>query len=167
MDAFHLLEAERHAEFHIACGVGVMGQFLMVVEAVVFCAEAQSLVPCHTGILPGFKPFQFGAGLHEELHFHLLELAHTEDKLAGNDFVAESLAYLCNAEGDFHTARFLHVEIVHENALSRFGTQIDGRGAVGRGSDFRFEHEVKLAHIRPVPRTADGTGYFLVKNNLF
>ena len=45
MDPFHFLEAERHTEFDVSGGVGVMGQLLMVVIAVFFIAETECLVP--------------------------------------------------------------------------------------------------------------------------
>jgi len=69
-----------------------VGQFVVVVKAVVIVAEAQRTVPGHAGVLPLVPPLHFGSGAHEELHLHLLELAHTEDELTGHDLVAEGLA---------------------------------------------------------------------------
>ena len=41
VDALDLLEAEREIVLDIGCCVGVMGQLLVVVETVVFVAEAE------------------------------------------------------------------------------------------------------------------------------
>ena len=117
-------------------------------------------------MLPFLEPIEFGAGLHEELHLHLFELAHTEDELAGDDFVAECLSDLCDTEGQFHASRLLHVEVVDENSLCRFGAQVNGAGAIGRGADFGLKHEVELAYVGPVARAADGARDFFVKDDL-
>ena len=166
VDALHLLESEWHAELHVCSGVGVMGKFVVVVEAIVLCSESQSLMPCHACLLPFLKPLQFGARLDEELHLHLLELPHAEDELPGHDFVAESLAYLCDAERYFHASRLLHVEVVDKDALSSFRSEIDFAGRIGDGTHLRGEHEVELPHIGPVLRAADGVDDFLVDDDL-
>ena len=166
VDAFHLLEAEGHVELDVGGGVGIVGQLVVVVEAVVLCAEAQVLMPLHAGLLPLGEPLELGAGLDEELHLHLLELAHAEDELAGHNLVAEGLTYLCDAEGQLHAAGLLHVEVVDEDALSRLGTQVDGGGAVGRAAHLGLEHEVELAHLGPVACAADGAYDSLVEDDL-
>ena len=166
VDALNLLEAERHTELYVGCSIGIVGQFVVVVEAVVLCSEAESLMPLHARFLPAWEPLQFGAGLNEELHLHLLELAHTEDELAGYYLVAEGLANLRYAERNLHSAGLLHVEVVHEDALSRLGTQIHLHRTVGRGSHLGREHEVELAHVCPVACSADGAYYLLVEDYL-
>ena len=47
---------------------------------------------------PVLVPLLVGAGLDEELHLHLLELAGAEDEVARRDLVAERLADLADAE---------------------------------------------------------------------
>ena len=94
VDAFHFLEPERHQELDVGSCIGVMRQLLVVVITVMVITEAQRLVPFQAGFLPLLKPFQLGARLNEELHFHLFELAHAEDELACHDFITERLAYL-------------------------------------------------------------------------
>ena len=84
----------------------------MVVVAVLGVAETEGLVPFQTCLLPVFEPFEFLTGTHEELHLHLFELAHAENKLTGHNLVAESLANLCDAERYAHTSGFLNIEIV-------------------------------------------------------
>ena len=44
VDTLHLLEAKRHVEFDVGGGVGVVGELLVVVVAVVFVAHAERLV---------------------------------------------------------------------------------------------------------------------------
>ena len=140
MDAFNLLEAERHEELYVGCRIGVVSQLLVVVIAVVVVAKAQGFVPLKACLLPLLEPLQLGAGLHEELHLHLLELAHTEDELAGHDFVAESFTNLCDAERNLHAARLLHVQVVDEDTLCRLRTQIDLHCAIGRRTHLCREH---------------------------
>ena len=99
-----------------------------------------------------------GAGLDEELHFHLLELAHPEDELPRNNLVAEGLADLSDAERQLHTAAFLDVEVVDENTLSCLGPQVDDAAFATNGAQFRFEHEVELANVCPISTSRIGIG---------
>ncbi len=73
---------------------------------------------------------------------------------------------ICYAEGNLHAAGLLHVEVVDEDALRRFGAEIDGGGTVGRAAHLGLEHEVELADIGPVTCTADGADDFLVEDDL-
>ena len=123
-------------------------------------------MPGHALLLPRLEPLKLRARLHEVLHLHLLELAHAEDELAGHDFIAEGLADLRDAEGQLHAARLLHVQVVHEDSLGRFGTQVYGGSTVVRRTDLRLEHQVELAHVRPVVRAADGAHDALVQDDL-
>ncbi len=166
VDTLHLLEAEGHVELDVGGSVGVVCQLVVVVEAVVLSAEAQSLVPGHTRLLPLREPLKLGAGLHEELHLHLLELAHTEDELACHNLIAEGLTNLCDTEGQLHAARLLHVQVVHEDTLCRLRTQVDGARALGSAAHLGLEHEVELTHVGPVAGTADGAYDLLVDDNL-
>ena len=104
--------------------------------------------------------------LHEELHLHLLELAHAEDELACHDFVTESLTDLCNTERNLHAARLLHVQVVDEDTLRRLGAKIDLHRTVGRRAHLGGEHQVELAYLGPVLRAADGADDFFVEDNL-
>ena len=166
MDALHLLEAEGEVVFDVGGGVGVVRQLLVVVEPVLIVAEAQCAVPCHAGLLPLVPPLHLLARTHEELHLHLLEFAHAEDELPRHDLVAESLADLRDAERKFHAARFLDVEEVDEDALRRFGTQVDRVGPFGRRSHLGGEHQVELPHLRPVARARNGAGDLAVEDDL-
>src|SRR5204863_2501744 len=53
----------------------------------------------------------------EELHLHLLELAHAEEEVAGGDLVAEGLPDLRDAEGRPPPGQLQHVLEVDEDAL--------------------------------------------------
>ena len=166
VNAFQFLEAEGEVELDIRGGVGVMGQLLVVVETVIIGPHSQVYVPFHAGFLPLFEPVQLGAGLDEELHLHLLELAHAEDKLAGHNLVAEGLSDLGDTERNLHPAGLLDVQIVHKNALGGLRTQINEVGAVGRGAHGGGEHQVKLTHLGPVASTGNGAHDVAVDDNL-
>ena len=143
-----------------------MGQLVVVVETVVLSTEAQGLMPLHTSFLPLREPLQFRTGLYEELHLHLLELPHTEDELTSYNLVTESLTNLSDTERNLHTTGLLHVQVVHEDALSRFRTQVDLHRSIGTGTHLGGEHQVELTNIRPVLGTADGIYDLLVEDNL-
>src|SRR5690606_40412745 len=55
----------------------------MVVEPEVVALDAEVDVPVEASLHPVLLPLVVGAGLNEELHFHLLELARAEDEVAG------------------------------------------------------------------------------------
>ncbi len=166
VDTLYLLETERHLELDVGSGIGIMSELLMVVVTILFIAQPQRLVPFQAGLLPFLEPFKFRSGTHEELHFHLLELTHTENKLTRHNLVAESLADLGDTEGDAHAAGFLHVEVVDKYTLCRFGTEIYIHRTVSSRTHLGFEHKVELAHISPVLGAADGIHDFLVDDNL-
>ena len=75
VNTFHFLKTERHQELDVCSSIGVVCQFVVVVETVMVVAKAQRLVPFQTSSLPGLEPVKLRTRLHEELHFHLLELA--------------------------------------------------------------------------------------------
>ena len=166
VDTLNFLETERHVEFDVCGSIGIVSQFVVVVETIVLSTEAQSQMPSHTGLLPLREPLQFGTGLHEVLHLHLLELTHAEDELTGNDFVTESLTYLCDTEGQLHATRFLHVQVVDKDSLCRLRTQVDCRSTIGSASDLGLEHEVELAHFSPVACATDWAYDSFVKDDL-
>ena len=143
-----------------------MRQFLVVVETVLVVPQAQRFVPFQTELFPVTEPIHFRAGLDEELHFHLLELTHTEDELTRYNLVTESLAYLCDAERQFHASGLLHVQVVDKNTLCRLRTKVDTHGTIGGGTHLGGEHQVELAHIGPVACAADGANNFFVKDDL-
>ena len=161
--ALHLLESERHVELYVGCGVGIVGELLVVVETVVLRTEAQRLMPLHARLLPCVEPLQLRAGLHEELHLHLFELAHAEYELPCHNLVAERLAYLRDAERHLHASGLLHVEIVYEYSLCRLRAQIYLACRVCGGAHLRREHQIELSYVGPVLRSAYRIDYPLIE----
>ena len=155
MDTFYFLEPEREFIFDVRGGIRVVSQFLVIVETIVFSPEAESLMPAHAGFFPFLEPLQFRTGTYKELHLHLLELAHTENKLASHDFVAERFTDLSDTERNLHPSCFLNIQEVHENTLRGFRAQVNLAGTFCRGTHLGREHQVELAYFRPVA----GTGY--------
>ena len=166
VNALNLLEAEWHVELDIGGSIGIVSQLLMIVVAIHCIAEAESLVPGETGLLPLGKPVKFGARLDEELHLHLLEFAHTENELTCHDLVTEGLANLCDAERQLHATRLLHIEIVDKDALCGLRTKVDLHGTIGSRTHLGGEHEVELTYVGPVASAADGAYDLLVEDDL-
>ncbi len=81
-------------------------------------------MPVQAFLFPGFIELQLRSRRYKKLHFHLLELTHTENKLPRNDLVTEGFSYLRNPERQAVARGFLHVQEIHENSLRCFGTQI-------------------------------------------
>ncbi len=123
-------------------------------------------MPGHAGLLPAVPPHHLLARAHEELHLHLLELAHAENELTRHDLVAERLADLCDTERQLHAARLLHVEEIDKDALRRLRTEVDRVGAFGQRADLRGEHQVELAHLGPVARARHGANDLAVEDDL-
>ena len=166
MDTFHFLETERHFEFDIGSSICIVGQFFVIVVAIFFVTQSHRLMPFQTGSLPLLEPFHLFARTNEELHFHLFELAHTENELTGNDLVTESLTDLGDTERYFHAAGLLYVQEVDENTLCRFRAQIYFHGTIGSRSHLRREHQVKLADIGPVAGSGDRADDFAIQDQL-
>ena len=85
---------------------------------------------------------------------------------SGYGLLMDRLADLRDAERKFHAARFLDVEEVDEDALRRFGTQVDRVGPFGRRPHLGGEHQVELPHLRPVARARNGAGDLAVEDDL-
>jgi len=99
VNAFHFLETEGHLKLNIGGCVGVVSQFIVVVETVLVVTQAQGLVPFEAGFLPLSEPIEFSTRFDKKLHLHLLEFTHAENKLTGHDFVAEGFSNLGYTEG--------------------------------------------------------------------
>ena len=145
-------------------GFGVEAKFFLVVvaEFEIFVLHAEVEEPFVAEILPIRKPFEVGAGLAEEFKFHLLKFTDAEDKVAGSDLVAETLAYLTDAERHFFTSCALHVLEVDKDALSGFGAQIHSGSAVLGDADKGLEHKVELSHACKIAVAAHGAGDFML-----
>ena len=166
VDTFHFFESERHQEFDVSSGICVVSQFIVIVITVACISEAKCLMPFQTDFFPFLEPVKLCSRFYEELHFHLLELTHTEDELTGNDLVTESLTNLCNTERNFHTPRLLYIQVVYKNTLCSFRTQINFHRAIGRRTHFGREHQIELTNFCPVLSTGDRAYDFFINDNL-
>src|SRR5574344_111564 len=166
MDTLHFLESERHLKFDIGSGIGIMGQFLMIVETIIFSTETKSLMPFHTDFLPFREPFHLCTRFNEELHRHLFKLAHTEDELTGYNLITESLAYLSDSKRYLHTACFLYIQVIDKNSLSCLRTQINLICRIGSRTHLCREHQIKLTHVGPVFGTTDRVYDSFIQYNL-
>src|SRR5688500_17852932 len=117
MNSFHLFEPDRKIIFDITCCIGIMRQLHMIVEAVFLGRYSQALVPAHSFFLPVFVPLFLCTRPYKKLHFHLLKLTHSENKLPCYNLVPECFTYLRNSKRNFHSAGFLHIQKIYENAL--------------------------------------------------
>ena len=166
MDTFHFLETKRHQELNICSSIRIVSQLIMIVVTIVVITESQCLMPFQANFLPLLKPVQFSARLHEELHFHLFELTHTENELTGNNLVTECLTNLCNTKRYLHTAGLLYIQVVHKDTLSCFRTQVNLHGTIRSRTHLCREHQVELTNFRPVLCTADRANDFFIHDNL-
>ena len=135
----------------------------MIAKVQVIFVHAEGKQPVFAEIFPVAEPFEVGAGLAEKFKFHLFEFAQAEGEISGRDFVAERFAYLTDAERYAHTRGTLHVFEVHENALRRFRTEIDGIRGIFRNALKRFEHQIEFADGREIGFAADGAGNFMLR----
>ena len=94
----------------------------------------------------------------EELHLHLLELAHPEDEVPRRDLVPEGFADLRDPERDLAARRLLHGREVHEHPLRGLGAEIDVLRPVFDGAHVRAEHQVEVVGVRERVVAAVGAG---------
>ena len=69
-------------------------------------------------------PFFISSRLAEELKFHLLKFAGTEDEVTGGNFIAERLTNLADTKRRLLTCRGHDIGEVDEDSLCGFGTQV-------------------------------------------
>ena len=99
---------------------------------------------------PVLVPLLVGAGLDEELHLHLLELAGAEDEVARRDLVAEALADLRDAERRLAPRRVQHVEEVDEDALRGLRPQVVHVVLRLDRAEERLQHHVEVTRLGPL-----------------
>lgn len=123
-------------------------------------------MPLHAELFPVIEPFHFFARSDEKLHFHLLEFAHAEDKLAGNNFVAKCFPDLCNSGKEFSCGRFS----VHSGNLRKFPEPFPDEdilsSCLSKWSHFREKHQIELTNFGPVAFTTDWTNNFGIDDDL-
>ena len=126
-DALDFAPAPGVEVFEVVGCLGVVGEFVGAVppDADAVGVDAEAGVPVHAVFNPAVVGFFVLAGHDEVFDFHRLELAGSEDEVAGGDFVSERLAYLGDAEGEALSGGGEDVVEVDEDALGGFGSEID------------------------------------------
>ena len=164
-----LAPAEGEQELEVGGRLGIEGQLLglVVPQAQVFFFDAQAQQPVLAERAPVVEPLQVLAGLAEELQLHLLELAHAEDEVAGGDLVAEALADLADARGQLLAGGAHGVLEVHEDALGRFGPQVQLRRRILVHALEGLEHQVELANAGEILLAADGADDVVLRDEAF
>src|SRR6266513_2322823 len=150
VNALELLPAERELVLDVVRVLGVMGELFlgMLVKAQLLGPDAQAPQPLHALRPPEPEPLEVRAGLHEEWHLRLLELARAEDEVPRRDLIAERLPDLRDTERHLLSRRLQHVQVVDVDALGRLGAQVDDRRRVLHRAHERLEHEVEHARRR-------------------
>jgi len=145
VDAFEFLEAERELELDIVCVLGVVRQLVtgMLMETELGRRNTKIDMPLHPCLSPLFKPTIVVTGLHKKLHLHLLELSRPENEIARRDFIAKSLANLCDTKRDLFSGRLHDIQVVHIYSLRCLRPQVDDSRIVFNRPHVCFEHEVK------------------------
>ena len=116
-------------------------------QAQVLLLHAQAGVPALPRGDPVVVPFLVGAGLDEELHLHLLELAGAEDEVARGDLVAERLADLPDPERDLLPRGLQHVAEVDEDPLRGLRPQVGQARLVLGGAEVGAQQPVEHARL--------------------
>ena len=98
--------------------------FRVLIETEVVRINPEIGVPGKTLVDPVLVPFLVLTRFDEELHFHLLELAGSENKVPRGDFVAEAFPDLSHTEGGLHPCSRDDVVEIDEDPLSGLRSQI-------------------------------------------
>src|SRR3989344_2820701 len=89
-----------------------------------FFFNTQVRIPFYPLILPISEKFIRFFGFYKILLFHLLELTHPINKVAGRYLIAKSLSDLAYAERNFSDHGNFYVLVIHIDALGGFPPQI-------------------------------------------
>ena len=157
-DAFEFLHAKREGEHHVHAGAGVVGKllFFVLVQAELVGRQADGFVPLQPFCDPGLVPVGVGAGLDEELQFHLLEFPAAEGEVARVNFVAKRLADLRDAERNLLPGHAEDVLELNKNHLGGFRAEVDLVGIILYRAGMGLEHEIELPGLSVVVRAAFG-----------
>ena len=157
---FRVLETK--AVFQVNGALGVMRKLFLrvLVLAQVFLGDTQADVPRLAVVDPVLVPLFISSGLTEELKFHLLKFAGTEDEVTGGNFVAERLTDLADAEGRLLTCRGHDIGEVDEDSLCGFGAQVVQAGLVINGTKEGLEQARECLGFGPLTtNTTVGASY--------
>ena len=100
-NALQLFESVWESIHDVHGGLAVVSQLISryVVKLKLRTTNTLLFPPVQPHLDPLVVPVFVFTGLNEKFQLHLLELAHTEDKVSGCNFVAERLADLGDTEG--------------------------------------------------------------------
>src|SRR5690606_34423590 len=150
MYTLEFFKAHRKIKLNIAGCVGIVCQIEVIVKTIIVLTKAKGAVPFHSSFFPEFIPLHLFTWLNKELHFHLLELTHSENKLTRYNLIAKCFSNLCYSKRNFHSSRFLYVKKVYKYSLCCFRTQINLACIFSQRPDFSREHQIELTYIGPV-----------------
>src|SRR5438105_3688847 len=161
MDTFELVPAKWERELDVRRRRGVMRALVIgvIAEPHLLFRDALLYMPREARFLPLVVEARSIGRAREVLHLHLLELARSEDEVAGGDLVAERLADLRDPERELLSRRLLDVLEVDEDGLCRLRPEPgDGCGVLDR-SDEGLEHKIELPRVRELALAAVRTGH--------
>src|SRR5215212_4356759 len=133
---------------------------LALAEVLLIHTEVQ--VPVEALVDPVLVPLLIRAGLDEELHLHLLELARAEDEVARCDLVPKRLPDLGDPERHLHAARLQHVFEVDEDPLRRLGPQVSYVLGALDGPCVGLEHQIEGSDRGEIPPAVNGVFDLLI-----
>src|SRR6185312_13571359 len=125
VDALDLARAKWELIINIYRRAGIVRQLLgtVRVEREMLALHAEVEIPLESPLAPVVEPLRLGLRVDEELHLHLLELAHAIGEVAGANLVAKRLADLRDTKGQLPAHALLHVLEVDVDALRRLWPQ--------------------------------------------
>ena len=144
---FDLPPSEGKLVFDIDRGPGVVGELLVFAPSELARRDADGGKPLPALLFPVFVPLFLGTGSDEVLHFHLFELARSEEKISGVDFVSKGLADLGDAEREFVSHCRLDIQEVDVRPLGGLRPHEHSRAILFDGTDVGLEHEVESARL--------------------
>ncbi len=164
-----LTPAEGEQELKVSGSLGIEAQLFgfMVAEPQVFVLQTDGQQPVVAESPPIIEPLKIGAGLAEELQFHLLKLPDAENEVARGDLIAERLADLADAERQFLPGGTLYVVEVYKDALSCLRTEIHRVLGILGDALKGLEHQVELADTGEIGLAAFRAGNVVLGDVLF
>src|SRR5574344_1136582 len=122
----------------------------MIMQTIFLLRNTKRQMPFLSSFFPIFKPLKFITRLYEVLHFHLLKLTHTEDKLTSNNLITEGFPYLSNSKRNLHSSSLLNIKVVYKYTLSSFRANINNICILTNRAHLVRKHQIKLTNICPV-----------------
>ncbi len=116
--------------FNIPSVFGVEDEVFVLVPMEVFFFDTEAEEPVPLFLLDALVIILVFAGFDEILCVGLFELAATEEKVAGGDFVTEGFADLGDTEGDFDAASIDDVLKIEIDTLAGFARKISRLGVL-------------------------------------